>query len=117
MEERWEARQNVIDNKFKSDDDRFKYLQDEMITEFNACSKKFAINDDREDETQRTFKNNEIERDDLADRCTNLEKKIIETKTALEKELTEKIDRMNNKVDVETRSLTMQVDKCNRAVD
>jgi hypothetical protein len=57
-----------------------------MITEFNSCSKKFAINDDREDETQRTFKNNEIERDDLADRCTANEKRIIETKINLEKD-------------------------------
>lgn len=117
MEERYQARQDEINKKFAKDDDRFTFLNEEMITEFNSCSKKFAINDDREDETQRTFKNNEIERDDLADRSTQLEKKLIELKIGLEKELAEKIDRMNNKVDVETRNLSMQVDKCNRAVD
>ena len=56
LENRWEERHKAIDNKFESDDTRFKQLNDEMTYEFNVCSKKFIVNDEREEETQRTFK-------------------------------------------------------------
>jgi hypothetical protein len=78
-----------------------------MTYEFNICSKKFIINDERHEETQRTFKQNEAERDDLADRCATLEKKLVETKTLLESRCDEKNQRMHDKVDMIERNLTM----------
>ena len=79
-----------MDNKFASDDQRFSDFKDETIFEFNNCAKKFVVNDEREEETQRTFKQNEAERDDLADRCTTLEKRLVETKAIMENRCDEK---------------------------
>ena len=51
LENRWEVRHKAIDKKFSDDDTRFTQLKDEMTYEFNVCSKKFIINDEREEET------------------------------------------------------------------
>ena len=55
-----------------------------MISEFNTIGRNFAVNDTRDANNQQTFKENERERDDLADRCTQLENKLMDTKEYLE---------------------------------
>lgn len=42
-----------VDDKFASDDQRFKDLKEDMETEFSECGKKFLLNDIREEDTQK----------------------------------------------------------------
>jgi flagellar capping protein FliD len=56
LEGRFKDRSDFVNDKFASDDTRFSNFKDETIFEFNNCAKKFIINDEREEETQRTFK-------------------------------------------------------------
>ena len=88
-----------------------------VTTEFQDCAAKFVVNDKREEKNQATFVSNEAERDDLADRCSQSEKRIIEQKETLRAEMEEKQQKMHDKVDMIDRNITMKVDKTIRAVD
>ena len=63
------------------------------------------------------FESNEAERDDLADRCSQSEKKIIDVRDQLRSELEEKQLKMHDKVDIIERNISMAVDKTIRTVD
>ena len=63
------------------------------------------------------FESNEAERDDLADRCSQSEKKIIDVRDQIRSELEEKQLKMHDKVDIIERNISMAVDKTIRTVD
>lgn len=53
----------------------------------------------------------------MADRCSQLEKRLTDTKEKIMAEVEDKQLRMHEKVDMIERSLTMSVDKTIRTVD
>jgi len=65
----------------------------------------------RYEEIKETFRNNEIERDDLSSRIGKLDEKVRVTKQNVEIMVSERMERMKEQLDTTTKVLTLQVEK------
>lgn len=117
LEDRLATKHAEIQVKFDNDDERFKSFKYSCELEFEHAEKEFKKNDRRDDNNQKTFSENEQERDDLAERCTKLEERLSETKLYLEDRMDDKIHMMTDHVDVVEKHLTLQIEKANKEID
>jgi len=113
--ERWKAdvegrlatKHEEIQTKFEADDERFAKFEKKMEGEMSRCDEQFKINDIREEETQRVLNMNELERDDLADRCLKMEERLSEAKQTLELRIDDRNQRTTDHVEVVEKHLTV----------